>query len=59
MLYLDFCSVFPQEASAISFRKQIAASLAQHNARVENIEQAQQPLSPVSCSSSMEVFLNV
>ncbi|XP_057780356.1 uncharacterized protein At5g41620-like [Salvia miltiorrhiza] len=44
-----------QEASGISFRKQLAASLALHSARVDKVGQAHRPLSPASCSSSMEM----
>ncbi|KAH6779937.1 hypothetical protein C2S52_011174 [Perilla frutescens var. hirtella] len=44
-----------QETSSINFRKQLAASQAQHNARVDKVGQAQQPLSPASCSGSMEM----
>ena len=46
--------LFAQEKSGISFRKQLASSLAQDNARVDEAA-----LSPASCSSSMEVVLIV
>lgn len=56
-LYHDLCPLIPQETSGISFRKQLAASLAQHSARVDKVGPAHQLLSSASCSSSMEVFL--
>ncbi|KAL1561957.1 hypothetical protein AAHA92_04591 [Salvia divinorum] len=46
-----------ETVGSISFRKQLAASLAQHNARVDKAGQDHRPLSPASCSSSMEMAL--
>ncbi|KAL8499765.1 hypothetical protein ACS0TY_019656 [Phlomoides rotata] len=44
-----------QETGGVNLRKDLAASLTRHNARVENVGQAQQPLSPASYSSSKEM----
>ncbi|XP_047951366.1 uncharacterized protein At5g41620-like isoform X1 [Salvia hispanica] len=48
----EAASLSKQEKSGISFRKQLASSLAQDNARVDEAA-----LSPASCSSSMEMAL--
>lgn len=48
-------SPLKQETTNINFRKQLASPLAQHNARVDKVGQAQQPLSPATCSTSMEM----
>ncbi|KAI3444466.1 hypothetical protein Pfo_001131 [Paulownia fortunei] len=44
-----------QPTSGINLKKQLAASLTQHNVRVKKVGQAQQPLSPASYCSSMEM----
>lgn len=48
-----------QPASSSSLRRHVAASLMKHHKMFERNARALQPLSPASCSSSMEVMLIV